>query len=332
MARYFDALVYLSNWGSYELMPRIPKGLIDEATAQAYYNEDSFNVIVDDDCAVLDFHVNLEDGGDWRDDERWMPELSPIRDEIMRGDLRALDLGWLAGRYYSADDDEAIEEPPVPPGLGDLTDAQRSLVEFLCIDEAMVRAAAEESAGEAPGRPSRAEMAEWIEELPEAEKNAWLLQLLDEGDDRSVQTDLRRRFREATAPQGVSVADGQKRRTVAELSKAAEAAQREIDREEDQKRAEKEAREAQERKARRDERLKDLSKREPQAWEEVERLIEGKNARDYRLAVALLEDLLDLADSAGRRGEALDRIRGLRERHARKSAFIRRLDQTLDLS
>lgn len=200
MARYFDALVYLSNWGSYELMPRIPKGLIDEATAQAYYNEDSFNVIVDDDCAVLDFHVNLEDGGDWRDDERWMPELSPIRDEIMRGDLRALDLGWLAGRYYSADDDEAIEEPPVPPGLGDLTDAQRSLVEFLCIDEAMVRAAAEESAGEAPGRPSRAEMAEWIEELPEAEKNAWLLQLLDEGDDRSVQTDLRRRFREATAP------------------------------------------------------------------------------------------------------------------------------------
>lgn len=313
------------------MMLRFPKGIIDEPTVAAYRAEDGLSVIADENYVVIDFAIDGEGGGGWTDDERWMPELSPIREEITRGDLRALYLGWLASWGYASEEDEANLEPPVPPGLGALTDAQRSLVEFLMLDEALVRAAAEGSVGDAPGGPSRAEMAEWIEGLPEAEKNAWLLQVLDDDGERSVRTALRVRFRETIAPREVAVAGDQKRRTIGELFEAAEAAQRAMDREEEEELARAKARKAREATERRAKRREELAPRETQSWDEVDRLIEGRNAHDYDLAIALLEDLLDLAESDGRRDEALGRIQDLRSRHARKRAFAQRLDKAFGL-
>lgn len=335
--RYFDAFVYLSNWGSYRLMLRIPKGLIDEATLGAYRDEESFDVITGDDCLVLDFHLRLEDGGEWRNDARWMPELIPLRDEIMRGDLRPLYLGWLASLfvYPGCEEnlrDKTVKEPPVPPGLGHLTKAQRSLAEFLMIDEALIRAAAEASAEGASEGAARAEKTKWVEKLPEAEKNAWLLRLLDaEDDESSVRTALRVRFREATASHGASIANNQERRAVIELLKSAQTIQLEIDHEVAEKRVREEARQAREKEERRDKRRKELTGREPQAWDEVDRLIGAKKTDEYDQAVSLLKDLLDLADSTGRRDEAIERIRDLRARHTTKQAFVRRLNKAFDL-
>ena len=36
MERYFDAFVYVANWGTHELMLRLPARLLDLATAQRY--------------------------------------------------------------------------------------------------------------------------------------------------------------------------------------------------------------------------------------------------------------------------------------------------------
>jgi len=44
MARYFDAFVYAANWGSPNLMFRIPRGLIDVEAASVYADEDCLSI------------------------------------------------------------------------------------------------------------------------------------------------------------------------------------------------------------------------------------------------------------------------------------------------
>jgi hypothetical protein len=46
----------------------------------------------------------------------WMGRLMPLRDELLRGDLRPLYLGWLAGVSAGEVGDNAVE-PEVPPGM-----------------------------------------------------------------------------------------------------------------------------------------------------------------------------------------------------------------------
>jgi hypothetical protein len=41
MERYFDAFLYFANWGTRELMLRLPRRLLDPATAQAYCSAES---------------------------------------------------------------------------------------------------------------------------------------------------------------------------------------------------------------------------------------------------------------------------------------------------
>ena len=75
----------------------------------------------------------MEDGGGW------MGWLAPLRDELLRGDLRSLYLGWLASAGEFNDD--ALEPEP-PAGLSDLTPAQQALTEFVEIDPDLLAAAA----------------------------------------------------------------------------------------------------------------------------------------------------------------------------------------------
>src|ERR1039458_3070202 len=71
--------------------------------------------------------------------------LLPIRADLLRGDLRALYLGWLLGvQSENVDDDQP--EPPVPAGLRDLSAALRSLTQFLDIETDLLEVAAELSA------------------------------------------------------------------------------------------------------------------------------------------------------------------------------------------
>jgi hypothetical protein len=66
--------------------------------------------------------------------------LSPLRAELMRGDLRPAYLAWLLA--VAADDlDDDAEEPPVPAGLGERTAEQEAMVEFPPIDVDLVSAA-----------------------------------------------------------------------------------------------------------------------------------------------------------------------------------------------
>ena len=72
---------------------------------------------------MLEFRLlDEEPPGEWVEGEAWMPAAwLSIRTDLMRGDYRALYLGWLAGIPMREEDGEDEEEPPVPPGLAKLS-------------------------------------------------------------------------------------------------------------------------------------------------------------------------------------------------------------------
>ncbi|MHC5542372.1 hypothetical protein ACYOEI_29470, partial [Singulisphaera rosea] len=155
MHDYFDAFVYFANWGTRRVMFRIPKRLFDEEAASAYCDKEHLRFEARRENVVLEFSSEDESGDDWFEgEEELLSSLIPLRADILRGDYRALYLGWLATlsangwrEESDVDEDDDQEEPPVPPGLGNLSAPLRALADFLRIDGALIEAAAAGSQG-----------------------------------------------------------------------------------------------------------------------------------------------------------------------------------------
>jgi len=179
LGQYFDAFIYLANWGTHRFMLRLPRSLLDLTMARAYATDDSLQVHGSGDVVIVEFMSDDENGTFWiSDDEaaRWMPSLLSVRDELAGGDLRALYLGWLAGVQAEMLDDDEFE-PSVPPGLRHLSSSLKSLAEYLRIDDDLLTVAAARSP-DRPHSPSAGEIERWISELPLAEKEALLIRLI----------------------------------------------------------------------------------------------------------------------------------------------------------
>ena len=178
---------------------------------------------------VLEFLSEDEGGDEWTDGEHWMASLISIRAELMRGDTRALYLGWLASFWARGwlnkkdlDGDDPVE-PPVPPGLAKLSAPLQELASFLRVDDELIEAAAAGNDGEPPAEPSRTELARWVKGLSASAKDAYLLRFLAEEGDLLLRTELTNRFRKATVRKGARPAPAAKRRTVAQLLAARDA-------------------------------------------------------------------------------------------------------------
>lgn len=239
MQRYFDAFVYVTNWGSRELMYRIPDGYLDLEQASAYRADQVLELHRGKGHVIVEFGYNDDPDGEWVDGEHWMAALVGIRTELMRGDLRALYLGWLASiQYFNSDDDRGAGqdlEPPVPPGLGKLSGPLSELANFLDIDDDLIAVAAAGSVGEAPSGPARKELTKWIKAIPVRDKDAYLLKFMMEEGDVRLRAEMLRQFRDDTVADQKPSAQKSDRRTIAQLIAARHAAR--ADR--DQKRAEK---------------------------------------------------------------------------------------------
>jgi len=335
MDRYFDAFVYVANWGTHRLMLRIPRRFLDVDVAEAYCDGEVVSLKAQQEHVVLDFTSQDDSDGEWTEGEPWMPSLVSVRAELMRGDFRALYLAWLAsfparGWWDDADgSDEEYDqlEPPVPPGLAKLSAPLRALADFLRVDDGLLEAAAAGSTGEAAAAPSRAEMVRWVEGLPSADKDAYLVRFLAEEGDLLLRAELAKLFREATAPRGMARAPGAGRRTVAQLLAARAALAKEKSRTAAERAARERASREREQAEARTKHLDQLALRAPAAWREVEELIATKRPKDYDQAVTLLVDLRDLADRSGQAAETAKRIRELRQRHANKSSLLKRFDK-----
>lgn len=116
-----------------------------------------------------------------------------------------------------------------------------------------------------------------------------------------------------------------KRRTVAQLLKAAEE-RAQIRRRQERERAERERiQHEQEAQAARERHLNDLAKHWDEAWAQVDQLIATKQPRSYDEAVTLLGDLRELAVRDGKGQEVSARLLRIQTEHEGKSTFISRL-------
>jgi hypothetical protein len=322
MDKYFDAFLYLANWGTHILKLRLPARLLAPAVAKTYCGGEGASVREKAGKVILSFHSEEEEGDDWVEGEGQLSSLLSVRADLARGDLRALYLGWLL-RAQSGELDDDDPEPQVPPGLGQLSASLESLAEFLRIDSDLLHVAAETSPTISEVEIDRKEVAAWISQLPTREKDKILIGLVVAADQAQV-AELRQRFVKAHCQVNEKpVSTG---RTVGELLRAAEEYEMERSRLEAERRAKEKARRDREEAAARQKHLDSLVGRENKLWGDVDALVATKLPKCYDRAVGILVDLRDLA-ARGKAGAFTLRIEALRETHAKKPSFIQRLEK-----
>ena len=169
MERYFDALLYLANWGTHIVSFRLATNSVKATTARAYCQGGSATTRARGGQVVLTFVSETDEGDELCETEGRLSSMISIRSELARGDVRALYLGWLL-RLQSGELGDDDREPPVPAGLGELSGAQQAAAEFLRIDEALLTTAAEHSPPLTRRTLKRADIDRRVHELPLKEK------------------------------------------------------------------------------------------------------------------------------------------------------------------
>ena len=145
MDKYFDAFLYMANWGTHILKLRLPDTQLIAKTARLYAVGERTAMRVKNGNVLFSFLSEDEEGEDSVESEGLLASIISVRSELARGDLRALYVGWLL--CAQSGELEPIDlSPPVPPGLAKLSGSLTSLVEFLRIDRTLIRVAAERAA------------------------------------------------------------------------------------------------------------------------------------------------------------------------------------------
>jgi hypothetical protein len=313
MARYFDAFLYVANWGSRELQVRLPLQALPLERAEPYLHGEALEARTVDGHLILTFRAEDDALGEWAEGDGWLASLLPLRAELLAGDLRALYLGWLcAVQYAGADLADDAEEPPVPPGLDTLSPALHALTELFALNVDLLTAAAEASRQAAASLlPSDAALATWLSTLSGPEKDALLVRLM-RGPEPLLGAELLRRFREHHPDASLPATP---RRTVAWLRAAAEERRGMRERRDARRLAREQARA-----------LAQLATREAAVWEEVESLLSTRSPRNADRAVQLLVDLKRLAQHQGALEDFCRRLARVRAENTRRHALLRRLE------
>jgi hypothetical protein len=240
LARHFDALLYVANWGSKRLAFRFPRAAVEiERLNPYYYGVEEIELTTTPEHVVLDINFHEESGGDWVEGEGVLAALVPLRHDILRGDFRALYLAWLRSAEGAGPVDDRLDdglddgeadtgpdtgdgplEPPVPAGLGQLSAPLRAFADFFAIDQDLIAVAA---AASPPLTAGDDRLERSVALLPAVERDAFLIRVAR--GEPHVDLALRRRLREVAGPKGDTAPPTAPRRTFAALLAAAEGGQ-----------------------------------------------------------------------------------------------------------
>lgn len=322
--RYFDAFLYLSNWGTHRLMFRVPAGLLDAQTTVSCCVSDAASAWTSGEHTVIDLVAEDEDGvfdEDWTEGggEGRLASIVPARTELLCGDRRLLYLAWLLCVQAGEVPDDEVE-PPVPARLGRLDASLRSIATFLRIDEDLITAAASTSTDRDAGLAAR--LRAWLPTLPSAQKEEMLLHVAL-GDAGRVRAELLAGYGPAAPPDDRT---GTGRRTAGELLTLAQTYRDDRLHLQRQQQAQQKVERDRAVAAAREKHLATLADRQDHAWLQVEQLVAARMAADYDAAVALLRDLGEISRRDNQIGAYEQRVAQLRQTHRRKTTFIDRLD------
>lgn len=315
LTRFFDVMVYVANWGTRRLMFRVPADLADPEMLKLYETEDVLSVERAGEHVLIDLCSDLDEPTGWIEGEGWMDLLAPLRAEVMGGDHRALYLGWLASLDMQAVDDHALE-PPVPPGMQRLTEAQQALARFLRIDADLLDATRQAASGESP----EPDIEGAIVSLHETDKDRMLRAVVDEQSQR-----VRAELMQLACRRLSSRARDTPRRTVAKLRERARVITEQRRREKAQRRAAQAAKQAAQEAAARERRLTAVKQIGERAWRDVEQWIDDRNEKSYARAAARLAELAELARRDGQASGFSRKLADLSDRHRRKGNFLKAL-------
>jgi len=321
MELYFDAHVYVANWMKAIFMLRLPIDALTKETVKVMVTSYALDFKATKAHWIITWHLeeskNCERFGQ-EDGRGWMARLAPLRDELLRGDLRSLYIGWLAAVSMEAIDDDEME-PISVNGLGQLTSAQQALVEFLEVDEDLL-------AGDGMGSPaaryeeaSEKEMDAWINDLPEDEVKAVLRQLLS-GQGQQAERILKSRFaawRRSLGGDG----DGAPRRSIGELRANAQAAERTRLEKQRYKQRQQEIK----RKKKHEAYLENLSRDYTKAWNSVQRTVERGSGSAYDEACRALIDLSEAYTVHASNKRFQEELKKFMADHVRRKALVQRL-------
>ncbi|MCC3456126.1 hypothetical protein [Microcoleus sp. PH2017_08_TRC_O_A] len=324
LIKYFDAMFYIANWGSLQLMFRFPKGLIDIEMMRKYCVEDIVEVSEINNFVVLEISINEEEGfNGWIEGEGNLSSLIGLRQEILQGDYRLLYLAWLKGITYldelddeDEDDDEENEddendeeglEPPVPPNFGKLSSSLQAFIDIFEVDEHLLKAAISASVAK-PSIPESS-IKEAIKKLERSEVDTFLMRLLKGESNLSIELS-----KKLSGMIEVRQEENPGKRTIRQLLASAEKEEKK-----------EEERRGQEAKAARIRDLEALAKRETAAWEDIDALIQKGTSSSYDEVVLLLLKLQDLADYQKQTVKFFTRVQQLHNKYSSRSGLKRRL-------
>jgi hypothetical protein len=321
MQRYFDAHVYVANWMTAIFMVRLPIEALPKETAKAMEVPYILGFKATKTYWVITWSLEESENYDrfaMEDGRGWMARLTPVRDELLRGDLRSLYIGWLAGVPREMMDDGEME-PLAGNGMGNLTAAQKALAEFLEVDPDLLAGAGIGSPAARDDDISQKEMDEWIDDLPRDEVTAALKQIL-EGKGQQAERSIKNRF--ASWRRGLQTIDTDAfRRTVGELRQNAEKARKIRLEKQKHDRKQREIKRHEKRKAY----LKNLSSDFPKAWESVREPVERGSGRGYDEACRALVDIAEAYDLFVTKEQFQKELKKFMAGHLRRKALIQRL-------
>jgi hypothetical protein len=324
MRRYFDAFVYTADWCSCQLALRVPRDVFRKDELEPFVVRYALAFDASDEYWIVHWSLYESENYDrfgMDDGSSWMQRLAPLRDELLRGDLRPLYLGWLAGACGDDELSENVLEPEVPPGLSELSSPQLALVEFLEIDPDMLAAAMAGSARISPADVAEADRIDaWLAEWRRDDMMA-VLKLLAQGRGQEAQRLVRSRQAAWLRTQRPAHAPATPRRNVAELRQLAKSGTAKRLEREAQERAKQEA----ERRQQREAYLRQWMTEVDQHWDAADAQAKRGSASGYEQAVRILVDLAEGYALTSSRKEFERTLRRFLVRHATRGALLRRL-------
>ncbi len=321
MQRYFDAHVYVANWMTAVFMVRLPIEALSQKTAKAM----AVNYMLDFKSTRTHWIITwcLEESENYdrfgmEDGRGWMARLAPLRDELLRGDIRSLYIGWLASVSGGMTDNHE-KEPLSVNGLGSLTSAQQALAKFLEIDPDLLEGAGIDNPAVQAEVISNKEMEEWIDGLSKNEVKAVMKQLL-EGKGLHAERTLKNQFTAWLRDmQGDEVKVS--RRTVKELWKNAKKAEKiRFERE-------KNALILQESRLREDREayLKNLTNDFPKIWKSLQQTVKRGSGLAYDEVCRSIVDISEAYERLENRKHFQKELKRFMSNHMRRKALIQRL-------
>jgi len=323
MRRYFDAHVYVANWGTCVLCLRLPKGAFNAGIFRDFKTETTFSVKQTKTHWLLEWVLDENDNYERfaeEDGRGWMGRLASLRDELRRGDRRPFYLGWLAG-VSAGEVSGKTTEPEPPPGLSRLTAAQQSLADFLEVDEDLLSAAGlVDPPGSKRDSEGHAELDIWVAALPAAEKNA-MLKLVLTGHVQQAERKLKLRFLAWRRDQLSGAMSATSRRKVADLHKLAASAAETRNKQVAIQRKKAEV----ERQAKRETYLRTLAADFNRCWRAADKRAERGIASAYDEVKRSLVDLSDAYALCATRTDFERKLGNFMARHGKRGALVRRL-------